>query len=148
MEKKDACYCGLYCGNCPVKVKVELASKALYQEMENLGFEGIISFFPDGKKFWSFLKGMTTDGLCTSCKAGSGNPACKVRLCAQEKNIEMCALCESYPCDYFAEFFQAYPTLKEDNSFLQEQGWESWAKYQDKRQLQGTGFAYTRKNNS
>ncbi|MFA8433398.1 MAG: DUF3795 domain-containing protein [Marinifilaceae bacterium] len=78
MDQKYTCYCGLYCGNCPVKVKVEPASTVLYQEMKELGFEEIISFFPDGDKFWSFLKGMSNRGVCISCKEGSGNPACKI----------------------------------------------------------------------
>jgi hypothetical protein len=144
MDRKYTCYCGLYCGNCAVKVKVEPASKVLYEEMKKLGFEKIISFFPDGEKFWSFLKGMSIEGVCISCKAGSGNPACKVRLCAKEKNVEMCALCESYPCEYFTDFFEGYPMLKHDNFILREKGWESWKKLQDERQAKGFGFAYAK----
>jgi hypothetical protein len=144
MDRKYACYCGLYCGNCAVKVKVEPAAKVLYDEMSKLGFEGIMSFFPDGEKFWSFLKGMSVDGVCVSCKAGSGNPACKVRLCAKEKNVEMCALCESYPCEYFKEFFEGYPMLKHDNAILREKGWESWGNLQDERHEKGIGFAYAK----
>ena len=51
MDKKYTCYCGLYCENCAVKVKVEPASKVLYNEMKQLGFEEIMPFFPDGEKF-------------------------------------------------------------------------------------------------
>jgi len=142
MDRQYACYCGLYCENCAVKVKVEPAAKVLYEEMKKLGFEEIMPFFPDGEKFWSFLKGMSTEGVCISCKAGSGNPACKVRLCAKEKNVEMCALCESYPCAYFTDFFEGYPTLKHDNSVLREKGWDSWEKIQDERHAKGFGFAY------
>ena len=145
MDKKHACYCGLYCKNCAVKVKVEPAAKVLYQEMKTLGFDQIMSFFPDGEKFWLFLKSMTTEGVCISCKDGSGNPACKIRLCAKEKNVEMCALCESYPCEYFTDLFEGYPTLKHDNSILRENGWESWQKLQDKRQIKGVSFAYDKK---
>jgi len=134
MDRKYACYCGLYCENCAVKVKVEPAAKVLYEEMSKLGFEEIMPFFPDGEKFWSFLKGMSVDGVCISCKAGSGNPACKIRLCAKERNVEMCALCESYP------------TLNHDNSILREKGWESWGKLQDERQVGGFAFAYTKDN--
>ena len=141
MDKKYICYCGLYCGNCAVKVKVEPASKVLYKEMRKAGFEEIMPFFPDGNQFWSFLKGMAVEGVCISCKAGSGNPACKVRLCAKEKNVEICALCESYPCEYFTEFFESYPILKHDNSVLREKGWEAWSELQDERQARS--FTYT-----
>jgi hypothetical protein len=134
MNREYTCYCGLYCGNCAVKVKVEPASKVLYEEMKKAGFEEIMPFFPDGDKFWSFLKGMAVEGVCISCQSGSGNPGCKVRICAKEKNVEICALCESYPCKLFTEFFEAYPTLKHDNSVLLEKGWEAWSKLQDERQ--------------
>lgn len=147
MDKKYACYCGLYCGNCAVKVKVEPAARVLYEEMAKLGFEEIMPFFPDGEKFWSFLKGMSTEGTCVSCKAESGNPACKIRLCAKEKNIEMCALCESYPCEHFSDFFEGYPFLKQDNLVLREKGWESWGELQDERQGKGCGFAYGQNSN-
>lgn len=142
MDKKYACYCGLYCENCAVKVKVEPAAKVLHEEMKKLGFEEIMSFFPDGEKFWSFLKGMSVNGVCISCKAGSGNPACKIRLCAKEKNVEMCALCESYPCEHFTDFFKGYPTLKHDNSILRDKGWESWGKLQDEKHEKGVAFSY------
>ena len=134
------CYCGLYCENCAVKVKVEPASKILYEEMKKAGFEEIIHLIPDGDRFWSFLKSMVVHGVCVSCKEGSGNPGCAVRICAKEKNVEMCALCESYPCENFASFFEGYPVLKHDNSVLCEQGIDAWSKLQDERQARG--FTY------
>jgi len=140
MDKNYVCYCGLYCGNCAVKVKVEPTSKALYEEMKKAGFEAIMPFLPDGDKFWSFLKGMAVEGVCISCKAGSGNPNCQVRLCAKENNVEMCALCEKYPCERFSEFFIGYPVLKHDNAVLSEQGWEAWSKLQDQRKA--NSFTY------
>ncbi|NLF42783.1 MAG: DUF3795 domain-containing protein [Bacteroidales bacterium] len=147
MDRKYACYCGLYCENCAVKVKVEPAAKVLHEEMAKLGFEEIMPFFPDGETFWGFLKGMSAEGVCVSCKAGSGNPACKVRLCAKEKDIEMCAFCKSYPCGLFTEFFEGYPMLKNDNAILKEKGWDSWGKLQDERHAKGFGFSYTKKSN-
>jgi hypothetical protein len=146
MERGQACYCGLYCENCAVKAKVEPAAKVLYDEMQKLGFEEIMPFFPDGDKFWSFLKGMSAKGICISCKAGSGNPACKVRQCAKEKSVEMCALCESYPCALFADFFQGYPMLEHDNAVLREKGWAAWGKLQDERHAKGFAFAYDKSN--
>lgn len=145
MEKEYTCYCGLYCKNCAVKVKVEPAAKVLYDEMKKLGFGEIISFFPDGESFWSFLKNIPDDGICVSCRAGSGNPYCKVRECAKEKNVEICASCEDYPCEFFTEFFEGYPTLKQDNLVLKEKGWESWEKLQDERQTKGICFEYTKR---
>ncbi|MCL2510563.1 MAG: DUF3795 domain-containing protein [Bacteroidales bacterium] len=141
MNKEYACYCGLYCENCPVKAKVEPASKVLYEEMKKAGFEEIIHVIPGGDEFWSFLKGMVVDGVCVSCKAGSGNPGCKVRICAKEKGIEMCALCENYPCELFIKFFEGYPILEHDNSILREKGMDAWSKLQNERQAKGFTYA-------
>jgi len=147
MNKEYICYCGLYCGNCAVKVKVESASKVLYEEMQKAGFEDVIHMIPDGDKFWSFLKSMVTDGVCISCKKGSGNPQCAIRICAKEKNVEMCSFCESYPCEHFTsgQFSEVYSTLKNDNSILREKGIEEWSKLQDERQEKG--FVYGEKDN-
>jgi len=140
MKRDYCCYCGLYCGNCAVKVKVEPAAKVLYDEMKKAGFEEIIHFIPGSDGFWSFLKSMAEQGVCVSCKAGSGNPGCQVRMCAKEKNVELCALCDSYPCALFDDFFEGYPVLKHDNAVLREQGWDEWIKLQNERQA--SGFTY------
>jgi len=144
MNKEYVCYCGLYCGNCAVKVKVEPAAKVLYEEMKKAGFEEIMPMIPNGDKFWPFLKGMVVDGVCVSCKAGSGNPGCKVRACAKEKGVEVCALCESYPCELFERYFEGYPILKKDNAVLLEKGMDAWLKLQSERQERG--FTYAEKS--
>jgi len=141
MNKRYICYCGLYCENCAVKVKVEPASKILYEEMKKAGFEEIVNFIPDGDKFWSFLQGMALHGVCISCKEGGGNPGCAVRTCAKEKSVEICALCENYPCEKFEGFFEGYPVLKRDNSVLREKGMDEWSKLQEERLAKG--FTYT-----
>ena len=143
MNKKYACYCGLYCENCAVKTKVEPAAKVLYGEMKAAGFEDVIKYIPGGDGFWSFLKGMAEDGMCVSCKDGGGNPDCAVRICAKEKGVEMCALCDDYPCDKFEAFLNAtvgYPVLEHDNALLRDKGWEAWGTLQDERR--GKGYTY------
>ena len=141
MNKEYTCYCGLYCENCAVKVKVEPAAKVLYEEMKKAGFEDIINMIPGGDKFWPFLKSMAVDGVCISCREGSGNPGCAVRICAKEKGVEMCALCENYPCEIFARYFEGYPLLKHDNALLRDNGMEAWAKLQDERRARGFTYA-------
>jgi len=141
MDKKYACYCGLYCENCAVKAKIEPASKILYEEMKKAGFEEIIHMITGGDGFWQFLKSMADDGVCVSCGEGSGNPRCAVRICAKEKGIEMCALCDSYPCEKFNSFFEGYPVLKQDNALLREKGIDAWSKLQDERRA--VGFTYS-----
>jgi hypothetical protein len=149
-DKTYACYCGLYCENCAVKARVEPAAKVLYDEMKKAGFEEIINYIPGGDGFWPFLKGMVEDGVCVSCKDGSGNPGCAIRMCARdksvarEKNIEMCALCGDYPCDKLADFIKAsvgYSVLEQDNALLRDKGWDAWLELQAKRRA--AGFIYS-----
>jgi len=147
MEKKYACYCGLYCGHCAVKVKVEPAAKVLYDEMKSAGFEEVISFIPGGEGFWPFLKSIADDGICVSCRDGSGNPGCALRICAKEKGAEMCAFCEDYPCDKFSAFLKAsvgYAVLEHDNALLRDKGWDAWAELQEKRRE--SGYTYQENN--
>ena len=141
MDKKYMCYCGLHCENCAVKAKVEPASKVLYEEMKKAGFGDIINFIPDGEGFWRFLKSVSEEGACVSCQEGSGNPGCAVRICAIERSVEMCALCEGYPCEKFNEFFKGYPVLENDNNILREKGLNEWSKMQDERKEKG--FTYS-----
>ena len=141
MNNRYMCYCGLHCENCAVKAKVEPASKVLYDEMKKAGFEDIIHFIPDGEGFWRFLKSVAEEGACVSCQEGSGNPGCTVRVCAQEKGVEMCALCGDYPCEKFDEFFMVYPLLKNDNQLLRENGLNEWNKMQEERRAKD--FTYS-----
>jgi hypothetical protein len=141
MNEKYICYCGLYCENCAVRAKIDPAAKVLYKEMKAAGFEDIIQYIPGGNGFWPFLKEMAENGTCTSCKEGSGNPGCEVRKCAQNKGVEICASCDSYPCGHFNEFFNNYPLLEDDNELYREDGKEAWAKLQDARREKG--FTYT-----
>ena len=141
MDKKYTSFCGLYCGNCAVTVKIGPAAKVLYAEMKKAGFEEIINFIPGGGGFWPFLKSMAENGICPSCREGGGNPRCAVRLCAKEKGVQMCALCGSYPCEKFAAFSDNYPHLKNDNALLREQGMDAWAKLQDEREARGFTYA-------
>ena len=141
MDTKYICYCGLYCENCAVKSKIMPAGKKLLEELKKAGFEEIINYIPGGKEFWSFLIPITDGNFCISCHEGGGNPACAVRKCAQEKSLDFCALCESYPCEKMEKFFPNYPMLKNDNDFLREKGLQEWAKLQDERRVRG--YAYS-----
>ena len=140
MDRKYACYCGLTCENCAVKVKVEPAARALYDEMKKAGFEDVIAFIPGGDGFWPFLKGMAENGMCISCKEMGGDPGCAIRLCAQGKGVEMCAFCGEYPCEKLAVFLGKYPGVDRDNALLRDHGWEAWAALQDKRRAES--FTY------
>ena len=146
MDKTYICYCGLYCENCAVMAKVAPAAQVLYDEMKKAGFEEIIHFIPGGDGFWPFLKGMAEDGLCISCKDGGGDPSCAVRLCAKEKEMEMCALCGEYPCAKFNSLSGFRSIMENDNALFRDQGMDAWAKLQDERRK--TGFVYSDEKNA
>jgi hypothetical protein len=141
MDKNYICYCGLYCENCAVMAKIGPVAKDLYGEMKKAGFEEIIHLIPGGDGFWPFLKNLAEEGMCISCQDGGGDPGCAIRICAKEKNIEMCAFCESYPCKKFNNFFEGHSILKQDNALLREKGMDAWSKLQDERRARG--FTYT-----
>ena len=126
--------------NCAVKAKVEPAAKVLFDEMKKAGFEEVINYIPGGNGFWPFLKGMVIDGVCVSCKEGSGDPGCSIRICAKGKGVDMCALCEDYPCEKLAAFFERNPVIKHDNALLRDKGWEAWTELQDRRKSKGYTF--------
>jgi hypothetical protein len=132
MDSKYICYCGFYCGCCVVKARISPAAQNLLTEMKSGGFEDFIKYIPGGNEFWPFLKNMSENGLCISCKENGGDPSCAIRNCAKERNIEVCALCADYPCKYF-EPFQQHKILFADNELLREKGMEEWSKMQDER---------------
>ena len=140
MDTKYSCYCGIYCENCAVMAKITPAAKLLYNEMKSAGFEEIIHMIPGGDDFWPFLKDMAENGTCTSCREGSGIPDCAIRICAKKKGIEMCAVCEHYPCEHFTELLKGCPIVKQDNELYREKGMEAWGKLQDERMADG--FVY------
>ena len=112
--------------------------------MKKAGFEDIMHMIPGGDGFWPFLKAMATDGVCISCKDNGGDPGCGIRLCAKEKGLDMCALCEEYPCGHFDASLQKYPAfsfMKKDNALFREKGMDAWAKLQDERRAKGFTYA-------
>lgn len=122
---------------------MEPAAQTLYLELINAGFEDILPYFPDGETFWSYLKSMALEGTCDSCREGSGNSSCRIRVCAKERGFEMCAFCADYPCERYTDLLAGYPVLKEDNRLLQREGQEAWGKMQDERRIHG--YVYSEK---
>ena len=141
MDKGLICYCGLYCGNCPVKAKVHPAATALRDELNAAGFGEVIHNIPGGDGFWEFLEGMAESGICVSCRDGSGDPTCAVRMCAQTKGVDMCALCKFYPCGLFNTFAKGHSYIIKDNDLLREKGMDAWEKMQDGRRARGYTYA-------
>lgn len=99
-------YCGLYCDDCFAREgKVAELATDLKSELKSVCFErfvGVVSevpFFKALKKYPDFtavLDVLAASRCEKSCKEGGANPACEVRICCKEKDIEGCWVCGEF----------------------------------------------------
>ena len=109
-HKKDSKligYCGLYCGNCILRIG-EVADLAgqLLEKFQEIKFEewakGLASLSKELKAFenyescYEILEAWQEMRCGKVCKEGGGGASCKIRICCQNKNIEGCWECEEY----------------------------------------------------
>ncbi len=87
-NKKLVGVCGLYCGGC----------------------DNYLAFTNEGKHLLESEKFRNKDLeklKCEGCNSGHQSEhcfQCKMRLCAEEKNILHCSKCDNYPCDELKNF--------------------------------------------
>ncbi len=101
-NEKLIAYCGLYCGDCfGYKGKIAELAKDLRKELRQEKFEIMIKGIPfkalkNYKECYDVL-GILVRLRCTNaCRAGGGNPFCKIRKCCQKKGIEGCWECDEF----------------------------------------------------
>jgi hypothetical protein len=99
-------YCGLRCDECKI-LKVTQARD--YEQKKQTA------------KRWSDqfeIKFKPEDVTCEGCKSdvlsGWCRSICKMRPCAEERNVETCAHCDNYPCDVLKKFLSEEPVAKEN----------------------------------
>lgn len=113
--KNQVGYCGIWCGSCPGGngVSIELTRK--YDEFVKKN--QLEKWAPRTFSFSEFEKGLAAIqamSSCVGCLKGGGNPACKVRLCASEKQVVNCSQCEELSvCKNFEALEQTHPNIKE-----------------------------------
>lgn len=93
-------YCGIYCGACSIMVSYRTGIKDPLANFFNE--ENVRSFFamqgneyPEGEPFEHKCSGCKTDILFVNCRP------CKIRPCAEAKNLQHCGECSDYPCQLF-----------------------------------------------
>jgi len=99
-------YCGLYCGACAIRQgKFVEAAKQLQELCQAYGVAGwapeMVGYVPAMAGYGQFegvLDWFTTFD-CTDCRAGGGNPDCKIRVCVKERGLDGCWACADLPCD-------------------------------------------------
>ena len=135
-------YCGLNCRMCTLTAILPDLSTKLHGAMQQEGWEYFgTSVFPEFKEFWSVLGQLSKmDETCPMCKGGCGDPDCQIRKCAQERKLDLCAMCSEFPCSLLADFTARYPFLLKTNLRLRELGVEAWLAEQDDLVAKGTTF--------
>jgi len=99
-------FCGLYCGECPSHTGV-IANlcRDLRKELRSCHFEktaqflATIPFFKEFDKYpdcYEVLGAMVRMRCPKACRDGGGNPWCKIRKCAQQKNLDGCWECPDF----------------------------------------------------
>ena len=95
-DKNLIAYCGLYCGDCHgFSGKIPDLARDLRKELRATRYDkfaGFISTFSFGKDFAEYEECYKVLGAMVKfrCRNGGGSPFCKIRLCAQKKDIEGC----------------------------------------------------------
>jgi hypothetical protein len=96
--------CGIFCGACdPFLGKSRELAKELYRVINGFNIVDVaplvLNIEQDKmKEFLEILDKLGQAITCPGCNAGGGNPACPIKLCAQEKGFLTCADCEKMPC--------------------------------------------------
>ena len=94
-EKELVAYCGLYCGECynytgkiadlARDIRKELRSFRFDKSAEALSELSFFNVFKDYDKCYQVLGAMVKLRCRSGCRAGGGNPYCKIRNCCQKK---------------------------------------------------------------
>ena len=109
-------HCGLYCRLCGHMARMPKQARALRDSRRKEGWEDWGEHAQEGfGEFWRVLgKLAETDETCPGCRGGCGFPGCEIRVCAREREVEVCPMCEDFPCEHIHGLARSYPTLISD----------------------------------
>lgn len=145
MHKLDnIAYCGLYCKICKIPTK-NLAQK-LKTDLYKKDFLDWAPYRWEGfKEFWEILSDFSEQPLDNTCRSGQcGNPKCAILNCAKERKVELCPLCEEYPCEKIKIIAKSESTMLYDGLRLKEIGLDKWLKEQEERIKEGFSYSIVR----
>lgn len=137
-------YCGLYCELCAERGRIPQRAAALQAAMADEGWPSWGQAMPGFAGFWEFLEKLQVGGGCPGCRADGGYPQCKIRICARNRGVELCAECPDFPCAEIERLGSIYATLIADNRRLQLVGLEQWRREQQERARRGFVYADVR----
>ena len=141
-----ATYCGLYCGACDIYQKrIGQHGGELKRILDAYKFDEFAHLVPGLEDYKTFDKTLGTIvtffGQCPNCQNGGGDPECKIRKCAKEKEYRSCVDCPSIPCDKFDLILGSNPRLRDDLKDIKEVGLDKWC--QDQQVKVDKGFRYS-----
>ncbi len=115
-------YCGLYCNACGIRQgKIRNAVENLHGIIASYGFDKhlpeLSKYEPSFKHYNEFeevLNGLVKlFGNCPGCLQDGGDPNCKVRACAKERNYRTCTECnEADNCGKLAPYREYYEAAR------------------------------------
>ena len=113
--------CGITCRTCFLgNGSVANSAKKTLDYINMLGIREWASFVPEGSDLnWDeaekTLNWMTKYAFCVGCEKGGGPPNCGIRICAAEKEYDLCNLCsELDECTKFDWLGEGAGTLKQN----------------------------------
>jgi hypothetical protein len=116
-------YCGIYCNACGIRQgKIKNAVDNLRNIIASYGFDKIMpelskyeSSLEHYNEFEQVMNGIVKlFGDCPGCLQGGGDPNCKVRSCAKQKNYRTCIECgEAKYCESLAPYRKYYESALE-----------------------------------
>ncbi len=137
------CYCGLNCRLCTIVTTIPQDATRLYETLVKSGVNQYGEEMYEGfKEFWAVLQKMSQLAeTCSLCQGDCGDPDCKICFCAREKGVEVCALCDEYPCDLIREFDEKYRHITKNNDRIREIGLDAWLVEMDELAASGVTFS-------
>jgi hypothetical protein len=113
MNMKMLAYCGLFCEQC--------SFKAAHDEQDDKHLKQIP---------YPFTKQDLSKYNCECCKGFCICGPCKIKPCASAKNIDSCADCDDFPCEYIIKFSNdGIPHHKKAVSnlyYIRQRGIDNW----------------------
>ena len=89
--------CGIWCGSCGAgNGALQILSRRYVELIENYGLPQWGPKDVDYDKFKSWLGLIGEMPLCNGCLQGDGNPDCKLRPCAEERDFSDCVECDRF----------------------------------------------------
>jgi len=99
----ELAFCGLECDTCPIFL-------ATREKDKDRRFEMRVSIAKFCSEHYGMLMQPEDITDCDGCRGSSGRlftkcRECHIRECAAKRNIESCAFCSNYACDYLLDIF-------------------------------------------